>query len=652
LKAKILIVDDEPNNHLVYERILAPLNLDFVKVLSGQQALSVAHKYNFFLILMDVQMPGMDGFETASLILDHPKTSHIPIIFITAFAREESFEFRSYASGAVDFMVKPINDDILRSKVKVFLSLSNERIQLKSALFIIQTSEERFRTLFEKSNDAIFIMDSKNHRYLDANQAAIELTGRTLIELQSLTCSEIFSEDITKTFDTITPLLPTKDFGTVEFTRSDKKIRSARFNVIYLDDGTLVGIARDITDEQHMQLQLRRTQKMDAVGQLTGGIAHDFNNILGIILGNIELIQGQISEDDKIANKIESIRKSAKRASDLTGQLLRFSGRQAITVESINVNDVITHMDTLIGRSVTPQIKIKHFFAEDLWPTSVDPGDFEDALLNLVINAHDAMNGCGQITIETANYHIDDGFCRLNPGAVSGNYVLLAVSDTGSGIPADIQERLFEPFFTTKADGKGTGLGLAMVYGFIKRSLGYIKVYSELNIGTTFRVYLPRADYVEKGVEQELPTTNRLLGGCGEVILVVDDEAGLLELAVETLENLGYKTITASSGEQALECLQEHPEIQMLFSDVVMPGRLNGYQLAEQACARYPSLSILLTSGFTSKSAISNGQERFKAHLLNKPYAQAEMAHRISQLLSQEPSNTATDLHVAGGKTG
>ncbi|OUS03802.1 hypothetical protein A9Q81_06640 [Gammaproteobacteria bacterium 42_54_T18] len=635
MKAKILIVDDEPNNHLVYERILAPLNLDFVKALSGQEALDVAHKYNFFLILMDVQMPGMDGFETASLIIEDPKTSHIPIIFITDFSRDESLELRGYASGAVDFMVKPVNDDILRSKVKVFLSLSNERIQLKSALFIIQTSEERFRTLFEKSNDGIFIIDSDNHCYLDANKSAIEITGRSLTELQSLTCSEIFSEDITRGFDSITQSLPTKDFGAISFTRKDQKLRSARFNVIYLDDGTLVGIARDITDEQHMQLQLRRTQKMDAVGQLTGGIAHDFNNILGIILGNIELIQGQISEDDNIAKKIENIRKSAKRAADLTGQLLRFSGRQAISVESININDVITQMDTLIGRSVTPQIRIEYFFAEDLWSTSVDPGDLEDVLLNLIINAHDAMNGSGQITIETANYHIDEGFCRLNLGAVTGDYVLLAVSDTGSGIPADLQERLFEPFFTTKEEGKGTGLGLAMVYGFIKRSLGYIKVYSELNIGTTFRVYLPRASNVDNAVQQASLSTNCTSGG-GEVILVVDDEAALLELAVETLENLGYNTITASNGEDALDRLQEHPEIQMLFSDVVMPGRLNGYQLAEKACARYPSLSILLTSGFTSKSAISDGQESFKAHLLNKPYAQAEMAGRISQLLSGE----------------
>ncbi|OUS29724.1 hypothetical protein A9Q99_08600 [Gammaproteobacteria bacterium 45_16_T64] len=647
MKAKILIVDDEPNNHIVYERILAPLKLEFVKALSGQQALSVAHKYNFFLILMDVQMPGMDGFETASLILNHPKTSHIPIIFITAFARDESLEFRGYASGAVDFMVKPINDDVLRSKVKIFLSLFNERIQLKSALFVIQTSEERFRTLFEKSNDAIFIMDSINHHYLDANQSAIGLTGRTLIELQALNCGEIFTQDITVEFDSITPSLPTKDFGIVAVTRPDNNNRSARFNIIYLDDSTLVGIARDITDEQHMQVQLRRTQKMDAVGQLTGGIAHDFNNILGIILGNIELIQGQISEEDKIAKKIESIRKSAKRAADLTGQLLRFSGRQAITVTSIDINEVIKQMDTLVGRSVTPQIRIEHYFADDLWKTSIDSGDFEDALLNLVINAHDAMSGNGQITIETGNFHIDEGFCRLNPGATPGDYVLLAVSDTGSGIPADIQERLFEPFFTTKEEGKGTGLGLAMVYGFVERSSGYIKVYSELYIGTTFRIYLPRASEENQPIEEEPTHVNHTPTG-GEVILVVDDEAALVELAGETLESLGYNVITASNGEQALEYLMGHPEIDLLFSDVVMPGRLNGYQLAEHASANDPTLSILLTSGFTSRSSVGNGQEKFKRHLLNKPYAQAEMAERIGQLLS---GDLKTDTGAKGGES-
>ncbi|NQZ11338.1 MAG: response regulator, partial [Algicola sp.] len=394
--AQILIVDDEPHNHVVYERVLSRLGLQFIKAMSGQQALGLAHKHDFFLILMDVQMPGMDGFETATLILEHPKTAHIPIIFITAFAGDETFEFKGYDSGAVDFMVKPISGNILRHKVEIFLSLFAERVLLKKALKTIQVNEKRYRTLFECSSDAVFLIDSQQYCFLDANQAAIELTGQSLEALQMTHCNLVFSGDIVSEFGQITATQSSKDFGTITFSNKNGKRRLARFNLVYLDHHTQVGIARDITDEQNMQQQLRHTQKMEAVGQLTGGIAHDFNNILAIILGNIELMKRQIS-DDKLAEKANRIEKSANRAVDLISQLLRFSSHQAEALKAIDINQVIRQMDTLIGRSVTPQIKVEHHFTEDLWLTAIDAGDFEDALLNLVVNAYDAIGGSGQI---------------------------------------------------------------------------------------------------------------------------------------------------------------------------------------------------------------------------------------------------------------
>ncbi|MCP4042770.1 MAG: PAS domain-containing protein [Gammaproteobacteria bacterium] len=394
----------------------------------------------------------------------------------------------------------------------------------------------------------------------------------------------------------------------------------------------VLGVSRDITERKQTEQTLRRAQKMDAIGQLTGGIAHDFNNILGIILGNLDLLKGQVAVDDNAQKRLDNIRKSAQRAAALTKQLLGFSRHQATEVAVTDIRRVMRDMDSLIARSVTPQIEVTHQFAENLWLTEIDPGDFQDALFNLIINARDAMPEGGGLTLETANKTLDTDYCALNPGAIPGEYIQLAVSDSGTGIPHDQQEHIFEPFYTTKDQGKGTGLGLAMVYGFVKRSGGYIKLYSEQGIGTTFRLYLPRA----KGEEQPLEATDELpetLPRGTESILVVDDEDGLLEVAQSSLQALDYRVLSATNGRQALAKLAEEPTIDLLFSDVVMPGGMNGYELAERATAKHPKLKVLLTSGYTEKTLANNGQARFTANLLIKPYNQAELALQVRALL-------------------
>ncbi|MEN8168843.1 MAG: bacteriohemerythrin, partial [Pseudomonadota bacterium] len=384
-------------------------------------------------------------------------------------------------------------------------------------------------------------------------------------------------------------------------------------------------------------------QKMDAIGQLTGGIAHDFNNILAVILGNLELLKLQISPDDKAGKRVESIQKAAGRAASLTKQLLNFSRHQATQVARTDINRLIEEMDSLLTRSLTPEVEVECQFSKGLWLTEIDPGDFEDALLNLSINARDAMAGHGHLTIETRNTTLDAAYCSQNAGAIPGEYIELSVSDSGEGIPTKQQERIFEPFYTTKEQGMGTGLGLAMVYGFVKRSGGLIKVYSEPGVGTTFRLYLPRAegdgqsDSLGQNGEQNLILPRGI-----ETLLVVDDEAGLLELAKESLEALGYRVLTADDGQQALKQLAEDPTIDFLFSDVVMPGGINGYELAEQATASRPDLKVLLTSGYTEKAVARNGQARFEANLLSKPYTQAELAQRVRAQLG-EPKQLATE---------
>jgi len=393
-------------------------------------------------------------------------------------------------------------------------------------------------------------------------------------------------------------------------------------------------IILDITERKQSEAVLRRSHKMEALGQLTGGIAHDFNNILGIILGNVELLERHIVGDEKALNRLEAINKSALRAADLTKQLLGFSRSQAAQTRATDINKILAEMGNLIRRSITPEVEVNQQLAHDLWLTEIDPGDFQDALLNLILNARDAMPGGGQLTFETSNCTLNAAYCTQNPGAIPGEYVQLTVSDTGEGISPEVRERIFEPFFTTKVQGKGTGLGLAMVFGFINRSGGHINVYSELGIGTSFRFYLPRLSQQEQVIELVDERTDVLPQG-HETILAVDDEKGLLELTQASLESLGYCVITASDGQEALVRLANDSSIGLLFSDVVMPGGMNGYELAERATTIFPNLKVLLTSGYTKKTVVHNGLARFTGNLLSKPYSQAELAQRVRAVLGE-----------------
>ncbi len=419
---------------------------------------------------------------------------------------------------------------------------------------------------------------------------------------------------------------------------------SIKFPLLDSDDNVyaVCSISTDITELKKQEEQVRRSQKMDVIGQFTGGIAHDFNNVLTIIMGNLELLKRQLADDAKALKRVESIGKAGQRAVDLTKQLLSFSRNEPSVKTVTDINHLIDEMKSLIIRAVTPEVEVVVQYADDLWLTEIDPGNFEDSLLNLCINARDAMTGHGHLVIETRNITLDANYCRQNPDITPGDYVELTVSDNGEGIPQELQERIFEPFYTTKEQGKGTGLGLAMVFGFVRRSRGHIKCYSEVGVGTTFHLYLPRANLSTangevKQSEQSGEQVEMLPHGT-ESILVVDDEINLVELAREFLEALGYNVYTANDGKQALEILAKEPTIDLLFSDVVMPGGLNGYQLAQQATtiskkAGHPGLKVLLTSGYTGKAVFHDEQKLFQASLLGKPYNQSELAIRVRAIL-------------------
>lgn len=402
----------------------------------------------------------------------------------------------------------------------------------------------------------------------------------------------------------------------------------------------LRGIMVDVSKYKQAEEALRRSQKMEAIGLLTGGVAHDFNNLLNVILSHAELLEEIAPANPDVSRSVEAMVKSVQRGADLTRKLLSFSRTQPQATKRVSVNAFIEGMKGLIAKSLTPAIRVKTVLAADAWTVDLDPGDLEDAVLNLALNARDAMPRGGSLIIETANKTIDEAYVERNPGSRPGNFVMLSVSDTGTGMTPEVREKAFEPFFTTKGADKGTGLGLSMVYGFVQRSGGHAKIYSEEGQGTAVHLYLPRAQEVMAAAEPPGGAFETLPRG-SETILVVDDEPALVEAAVHLLGRLGYHTLTAEGAVQALAALNEAPAVDLLFSDVIMPGGMDGYRLAIEALARRPGLKVLLTSGFTrQREEFINGEAKLASHLtktlLGKPYNIAELATAVRRALDGE----------------
>ena len=397
-------------------------------------------------------------------------------------------------------------------------------------------------------------------------------------------------------------------------------------------DGGLVSIRLDITPRKQAEDQLRQAQKMQAIGQLTGGIAHDFNNLLTVIVGNLDLIVEATAADTALAAKAASALQAAERGAELTKRLLAFARRQSLQPRLVEVNGLTEGMGELLRRSLGSNIELALKLDPGLWPTLVDPGEVENALLNLAINARDAMPEGGRLTIETANRRLDADYAAQEPETAPGDYVMLAVSDNGAGMTPDVLARAFEPFFSTKPPGQGTGLGLSTVYGFAKQSGGHVKLYSEPGHGTTVRLYLPRA---EAGSGSLPAMAAAVTGGGRERILVVEDDADVRTLAVSVLRGLGYDVLEAGDGPAALVLLRGGAAVDLLFTDLVMPGGLNGAELAEAARALRPRLKTLYTSGYTEAAAVRNGQVGRDGELLSKPYRRQELAESVRQALDR-----------------
>jgi len=502
-----------------------------------------------------------------------------------------------------------------------------ENKQTQKAL--TQEMEER-RRIFDTSNDLILVTDTSGN-FIQVSPSVTAILGYQPSDMIGHSAVEFIHPD------------------DLENTRSE--MRAARrgqnkrnFETRYIDkEGKAVAlnwtgtwsepvrrhffIGRDLTEKQAAEAQLRHVQKMDAIGQLTGGVAHDFNNILTVITGTIGILEDAVAGDPQLAAIARLIDEAAERGANLTKHLLAFARKQPLQPLEVDVNSLVLEAAKLLQPTLGEHIEITPLLAEDAWTALADPSQLTTAVLNLALNARDAMPNGGKLALETSNVYLDENYASMQDEVAAGNYVMIAVSDTGSGIPAALLERVFDPFFTTKEVGKGTGLGLSMVFGFVKQSGGHIKLYSEEGHGTSVKIYLPRATGLNQTAAEALVSVD--IEGGSEAVLVVEDDPLVRRYVMTQIESLGYTTLEAANATDALHVIDNGANIDLLFTDVIMPGHMNGRQLVDEALKRRPGLKTLYTSGYTENAIVHHGRLDSGVLLLAKPYRKSELARMI-----------------------
>jgi PAS domain S-box-containing protein len=815
---KILIVDDNPENLFVLEKILKKLSAEVVKASSGNEALASILYHEFALIILDVQMPEMDGYEVAEILKSDQKTENIPIIFVTAIDRDSAKELKGYSKGAVDFMFKPLDEFILISKVKIFLEMynmksglehlvqertvdlekanddllkSNVRLKkivettkglmnfvdmdsfaptilkefashmsasggsfylvedtrlrllhsldpghapdiipfplsetsvfnkvMKNARSIcmneffdadlpesrpsdqkiveasgwdgyendsllvfpfldnsgkaagllslhcstdrvfsdqdkgigsilasyssetmravqsfeaLQKSENQYRTLFEKTNDAIFILEKSTGRYLDANKATSTLIGKNLEELRMLTADQTTSEDKELWNSILRDLDKTMEIESMTYIRPDQTQRVARLSIMPLNAGTVIGIAKDVTHDLRVEMQLRQSQKMESIGTLAGGIAHDFNNVLFPIVGYSEMLLSDIPDDSPLKTGLDGIHTGAMRAKDLVSQILAFARQEKTESIRMKIQPIAKESLKLLRSTIPATIEIKHNIDPQCSSVEADPTQIHQIIINLATNAFHAMESAGgllNVSLKEVTLNKND---LPDPDLEPGSFACIEIIDTGIGMKKDVLEKIFDPFFTTKEKFKGTGMGLSVVHGIVNSIGGAISVKSEYGKGTEFSVFLPV--YKKEGEEPEQPPGPLKIEGGNEHILIVDDEKSIIEMESKMLGRLGYKVSAFDSSIKALETFKLNPEkFDLVISDMAMPGMAGDKLVVELINIRKDIPVILCTGFYNSKLEESLTASGIRGVLI-KPIKMQDLSKKIREIL-------------------
>jgi PAS domain S-box-containing protein len=513
--------------------------------------------------------------------------------------------------------------------------------QLATTVAQLEETEHRFRLLIDAVTDyAIFMLD-RTGNIVSWNPGAERIKGYVEEEVLGQHFSKFYTEQERQNGVPGVALATAERTGKYEAegwrVRKDGRrfLANVVINAVRDASGTLVGFAkvtRDITEKKAFEDQIRQAQKMEAIGQLTGGVAHDFNNLLTVIMGNLEHLERLTPPVQPTHRLIAAALRGASRAALLTERLLAFSRRQPLAPEVLSVNKLVAGMSDLLRRTIGEAVFVETVLAGGLWPTFADGNQLENAIINLAINARDAMPEGGKLTIETANSHLDEAYARMHDEVEPGQYVGIFVTDTGVGMSAEVVSKAFEPFFTTKEIGQGTGLGLSQVYGFIKQSGGHVKIYSEIGQGTSVKLYLPRHRGMEQAVD-ERNETRELPRGNSELVLVVEDDPDVRDYTVEMVSDLGYTVLSAGEGASALRLLDSHHEVSLLFTDVGLPGGMNGRQLAEQALRRNPRLKVLYTTGYARNAIVHQGRLDPGVEVIFKPFTYSDLATKLRRVL-------------------
>ncbi|MDD2851000.1 MAG: response regulator [Desulfuromonadaceae bacterium] len=710
----ILLVDDRQENLLSLEELLGDQGYQLVRALSGNEALRLTLKQEFALVLLDVQMPDMDGYETAELMRANPKTRNYPIIFVTAGLKDSRFQFKGYDAGAVDYLTKPIEPLILQSKVKVFAELYRQQLELEQHKKRLEELVRQRTAELTVSNEQLVgrnvelraveellrgqIADFRaTHGQLLATEEMLRIqieeyqTGQQLLKEANRNLKTLFDvsplaiivstfpdgviREINRTFSddfgyTAEQAIGTSDIELGVWLDSTERERFLRLmgaqqgvesfetavstcqggtrqvllysNLMdFNNEKCLLIVFLDVTEQKRLEAQIRQTQKLEVIGQLAGGVAHDFNNMLTAISGSAELMVRHVKDDQHAMKLLGSIQQAASRSADLTRQLLAFSRKEHKNSVPICIGTTITDVMALLERTIDKRITLETHLCASNDLIAGDPALLQNALLNLGVNARDAMPEGGVLSFATANVELGEDQCSATGFSISpGSYIEISVSDTGVGMTQDVLQHIFEPFFTTKEAGKGTGLGLAAVFSTVTDHHGSITICSEPGSGTIFKLYLPLSD--EVAVENaHIGAVTHGSGG----ILLVDDEEILRDVGQTMLEDLGYRVYLAEDGVQALEVYaREKNNIALVILDMQMP-RMGGREVLSRLTESDPGVKILISSGFHQEGTPDDLKKHGACGFLQKPYTLPELCRELAAVFASGDAEYNFGVH-------
>jgi len=675
-RARVLAVDDDERNLLAIRQVLAGTS-DVVCAQSGEEALRFLLREEFAVILLDVLMPGLDGYETAALVRQREQSKSTPIIFLTAINKEDAHMLRGYDAGAVDYVFKPFDPVMLRSKVAVFVELYEKTKQIEQRAAREQgLLEEALRSKSEKL-EAI----GELRRAEERQKAILDLLPVCFHARE--TAAPFAAHFVSKGVETFTGFPPERfvddpGFGLGRVHPDDRdRVRQALEGAsesgsyscefrwqcadgeyrCLLDQGVyspeghggapeLLGTMLDVTEQRRLEDQLLQSRRMDAIGQLTGGLAHDFNNLLAAILSGLSLLERSISDEERAARLIEMMRHSAKQGADLVTRMLAFSRRQNLQPVTLRLTALGQTMMGLVAPILGGLVRFEWEVDETVWPVRVDPGQLELALMNLIFNARDAMPSGGTIEVRADNRTVQSGIDDLAPGA----YVVISVEDTGSGIPTDILAKVVEPFFTTKPAGKGTGLGLSTVHGFASQSGGTLRIDSAPDRGTVVELWLPRSQEAAQDLVEEREADEiRLASDAGlPSVLLIDDSVSLLELTAESLRQNGFIVTTAAGGAEALAIIERDPDrFDIIVTDYAMPmiSGLDVIRFARNLRSGWPAVII---TGYANASALAEGPA--DVALVAKPFSEQHLIETICLAASRSSGQSGRTAGVPAGE--